>query len=187
MSASNENITQLLGQLRVGRREAYDKLFPRVYDELHKIAERQLQKERKAHTINATALIHEAYMKIAGYQHMEWQNKSHFYAVAAQAMRRILVSYARSRKAEKRGGKIVNVTFDDEVYTQKDLEELIALDEALTQLEAINERHARVVEYRFFAGLTLEETAEALNVSTMTVTRDWRMARAWLKDLLSNA
>ena len=186
MTSSTASITQLLEQLSAGRRDAYDKLFPRVYEELRKIAQLQLRRERDAHTLNSTALIHEAYLKIADYRNMGWQNKAHFCAVAAQAMRQILVSYARRRNAEKRGGDVVKVTFVDALHGERNLEELISLDDALVELESINERHARIVEHRFFAGMTIEETAEIMDISPMTVSRDWRMARAWLKDKLAS-
>ena len=186
MSHAHE-ITHLLEELKGGKKEAFNELFPQVYTELRRVAQWQLRKEREGHTLNTTALIHEAYLKIADYKKMDWQGRAHFYAVAAQAMRQILVSYARKRNAEKRGGGNINITFDDAVYGAKVLEELVSLDEALVELESINPRHARVIECRFFAGLSIEETAEALGVSTITVTRDWRMARAWLKDALKGS
>ncbi len=186
--AYHESITRLLCDLKVGRREAFDELLPQVYDELHRVAHFQLRGERANHTINTTALVHEAYLKLVDRREMDWQSRAHFYAVAAMAMRQILVSYARRRGAEKRGAGAPHVAFDEafDVYSDERAEELVSLDEALTQLEAINPRHARIVECRFFGGLTIEETAEALGVSRITVTRDWRMARAWLKDALGH-
>ena len=185
--AYNETVTQLLNDLKAGRREAYDELLPKVYDELHRIAHRQLWGERADHTVNTTALVHEAYLKLVDQRQVDWQNRAHFYAVAAQAMRQVLVSYARRRNAEKRGGGAAHARFEEvwEVFSDERSEELVALDEALTRLEAINPRHARIVECRFFGGLTIKETAEALGVATVTVTRDWRMARAWLKEALT--
>ncbi|MCZ6779569.1 MAG: sigma-70 family RNA polymerase sigma factor [Acidobacteria bacterium] len=186
--AYKEIITRLLNDLGAGRREAFDELLPLVYDELRRTAHRQLLGEPGNHTINTTALVHEAYLKLVDRRQMGWQNRNHFYAVAAQAMRRILVSYARRRKAEKRGGGAAQVVFDEAfgVFSDERSEELVALDEALEHLEQINPRHARIVECRFFGGLTIEETATALDVSSITVTRDWRMARAWLKDALND-
>ena len=186
MSHSHE-ITHLLEELKGGKKEVLNELFPQVYAELRRVADFQLRKERDGHTLNATALIHEAYLKIADYKKMDWQSRAHFYAVAAQAMRQILVSYARKRNAEKRGGGGVNITFDEAQYGEHILDELVSLDEALTHLATINARHAKIIECRFFGGLSIEETAEALGVSTITVTRDWRMARAWLKEILKGS
>lgn len=182
------NVTQLLSDLRGGRREAFDRLMPLVYDELRQVARRQLRHERPGHTLDTTGLVHEAYAKLVDYRELDWESRAHFYAVAAQAMRRVLVSYARKRRAEKRGGDAVCVTLDEAFVPGSSGEdwadEVAALDEALARLEAVNPRHARIVECRYFAGLTIEDTAEALGVSPITVTRDWRMARAWLKDAL---
>lgn len=187
---ADENVTQLLSDLRDGRREAFDRLMPVVYDELRQVARRQLRSERPGHTLNTTGLVHEAYAKLVDYRELDWESRAHFYAVAAQAMRRVLVSYARKRRAEKRGGDAVRVTFDEafghNTSGENWADEVAALDEALARLEAINPRHARIVECRYFAGLTIEDTAEALGVSPITVTRDWRMARAWLKDALGD-
>lgn len=181
-------VTQLLDDLRAGRHEAFDTLLPEVMDALRAIARRQLQNERADHTLNTTALIHEAYLKLVGRREMDWQSRAHFFAVAARAMRRVLVSYARQRNAEKRGGGAVRVTLVTNLgpLTESQEDELVALDAALQRLEQINLRHARIVECRFFAGLTIEETAEALGVSPVTVTRDWRMARAWLRHELAH-
>jgi RNA polymerase sigma factor (TIGR02999 family) len=162
--------------------------MPQVYDELRRVAHNQLRGERPGHTLNTTGLVHEAYAKLVDYRELDWQNRAHFYAVAAQAMRRILVSYARQKKAQKRGGGAARVTLDESLeagtFSENWADELAALDEALNRLEALNPRHARIVECRFFANLSIKETAEALGVSPITVTRDWRMARAWLKDTL---
>lgn len=184
--AHPETVTQLLKDLRAGRREAFDELLPQVYDELRRVAHFQLRSERADHTLNTTALIHEAYLKLVDYRQTDWKNRAHFYAVAAQAMRHVLVSYARRRSAEKRGGGDIRLTYEEAfgVFSEQRAEELVALDEALERLEAINPRHARIVECRFFAGLTIEETAETLGVAPITVTRDWRMARVWLKEAL---
>lgn len=181
--ASSLEITQLLHQVSAGQRDALDNLLPLVYDELRHIAQGQLRRERVGHTLNTTALVHEAYLKLCDQDRVDWQNRAHFFAVAAQAMRRILVDYARHRNREKRGGGVAKVSFEEGMglFSDDQSEALLALDEALQRLEAINDRHGRVVECRFFGGLTIEETATALDISTATVARDWQMARAWLK------
>jgi RNA polymerase sigma factor (TIGR02999 family) len=175
------HITALLGELSGGNRTIVDSLLPIVYDELHDMAHRQLRKERPDHTLNATALVHEAYLKLVDQKRVNWQNRAHFFGIASLAMRRILINYAQMHVAAKRGGKNVLVTFDEAASPRESkAEELLALDEALQHLEQLNERQAKVVEYRFFGGLTQEEIAEVLNVSVPTVRRDWRLARAWL-------
>ncbi len=182
-------VTQLLHDLRSGQRDAFDALLPHVLDALRAIAHRQLKNERSDHTLNTTALVHEAYLKLVGRREMDWESRAHFFAVAARAMRRVLISYARQRNAEKRGGGAIRVTLVTHLgpLTEGQEDELVALDEGLQRLEQINPRHARIVECRFFAGLTIEETAECLGVSPITVTRDWRMARAWLRHELSSS
>lgn len=181
MTTGKDQITQLLDQLSDGKREAVNRLMPLVYDQLQAMAKRQLASERSNHTLNSTALVHEAYLKLVDQTRVTWQNRAHFYAVAAQAMRRILVNYANRRLAAKRGGGQVIATFnDDEVVRETRAEELVALDAALEELGRLDERQGKVVELRFFAGLTQEETAEVLGVSVPTVRRDWRLARAWL-------
>ncbi|NIR73222.1 sigma-70 family RNA polymerase sigma factor [candidate division KSB1 bacterium] len=155
--------------------------MPLVYDELNRLARRQLRGERHKHTLNTTALVHEAYMKLIDQENVTYQNRAHFFAIAAQAMRRILINYANRQRAQKRGGEAPLVTFDErQVSRTARAEELIALDEALTQLAEQNHRLSKVVELRFFGGLTQEEIAEILTVSVPTVRRDWRLARAWL-------
>jgi RNA polymerase sigma factor (TIGR02999 family) len=174
-------ITRLLGRVAGGDSNAVESLFPIVYNNLRQIAQNQLRPERADHTLNATALVHEAYLKLVDQQRITWQNRAHFFALAATAMRRILVDYARNRKADKRGGGEVVITLNEEFMRgETRAEELIDLDEALQRLEAVNERHSKVVVLRFFGGLTEDEIAEALNISTATVKRDWRLARAWL-------
>ena len=179
----NPAITQLLRQVAAGEQEMLGELMPLVYDELRVIAHAQLRHERNGHTINTTALVHEAYLKLIDQQQVDWQNRSHFYAVAAQAMRRILVDYARRRTRQKRGGGARHVTIKEglHVFSPEASEALLALDESLQRLERINPRHGRVVECRYFGGLTLDETATALEISPATVSRDWQLARAWLK------
>lgn len=175
------HITQLLGQLSGGDERVVDALMPLVYKELHGVAERQLRGERSDHTLNATALVNEAYLKLVDQRSVKWQNRAHFFAIAARAMRRILINYANRRLAEKRGGGQVMATFDESLLGgESRAEDLVALDDALTRLRAMNERQSIVVEYRFFGGLTQEEIAEVLGVSVQTVRLDWRVARAWL-------
>ncbi|MGA8264967.1 MAG: sigma-70 family RNA polymerase sigma factor [Ignavibacteriaceae bacterium] len=178
---SKDNITQLLAELTGGNNAAVDALMPLVYDELHQVAHMHLRKERRNHTLNATALVHEAYFKLVDQTKVNWQNRAHFFAIASQAMRRILINYALQRKAQKRGGDDVKITFVDEnVMRESKPEELLALDEALNRLKLINERQSKIIEYWFFVGLTHEEIAEVLGISVPTVRRDWRLARAWL-------
>jgi RNA polymerase sigma factor (TIGR02999 family) len=177
----NEAITQLLSELTNGNRQIVDSLMPLVYKELHQLAHLNLRNERRDHTLNATALVHEAYFKLIDQTRVTWQNRAHFFAIAAQAMRRILINYAHQKKAEKRGGGEAFVTFvDDQFKRETQPEELIALDEALGKLSELNERQSKVIEYWFFVGLTHEEIAEVLDISVPSVRRDWRLARAWL-------
>ncbi len=176
-------VTQLLKAAGEGQSDVLDELLPLVYDELRHIAHGQLRRERSSHTLNTTALVHEAYLKLVDQNDVTWKNRAHFYGVAAQAMRRILIDYARTRTRKKRGGKQQRVSLKESLglFSDEQSEELLALDESLQRLESINPRHGRVVECRFFGGLTIEETAAALDVSTATVSRDWQLARAWLK------
>lgn len=174
-------ITQMLGRLEYADEDLFESLLPLVYEPLKRLAHKQLRSERPDHTINATALVHEAYLKLVDQRSVTWQNRAHFFAVAARAMRRILIDYARGRGAQKRGGGQIVVTFNDEqVAREAKSDELLALDEALLRLDVINNRQSRVVELKFFGGLGHKEIAEVLNVSIQTVQRDWRFARAWL-------
>jgi RNA polymerase sigma factor (TIGR02999 family) len=174
-------VTQLLHEAQGGDRAAFDRLLALVYGELHRLA-RLVRRGRATDTLDTAALVHEAYLKLAPSAEAAIHDRVHFFRVAARAMRQVLVSEARRRLADKRGGGAAEVTFDDGVFAARldHPEELIALEEALAQLEALDERQARVVECRFFAGMTAEETARALGVSEPTVHRDWRAARAWL-------
>jgi RNA polymerase sigma factor (TIGR02999 family) len=181
MADAPGQITVLLQRLRDGDRSVIDALMPVVYGHLKSLAHRQLRGERAGHTLNTTALVHEAYLKLVGQVEVEWQNRVHFLAVAAQAMRRRLVDYARARLAEKRGGGVAVITLNEELHGEyAQPEELVALDEALTRLKALDGRQAAVVEYHFFGGLTHQEIAEVMGMSEPTVRRDWRAARAWL-------
>jgi RNA polymerase sigma-70 factor, ECF subfamily len=178
---ARHEITAFLGELREGRRDAMARLVPLVYGELRRIAHRQLAGERAGHTLDTTAVVHEAYLTLVGLDRVEWRDRGHFFGVAAGAMRRILIAYARRHRAAKRGGGRRRLSLDDTAVAIEDrAETLVALDEALTRLAALDARQARVVECRFFGGLTASETAEALGVSVPTVERDWRSARAWL-------
>src|SRR5262245_9112584 len=174
-------VTDLLKGSRSGDPEALDRLMPLIYDELRAIAHRQLRAERPDHTLRTTALVNEAYLRLVDQTRVEWQDRSHFFAVAARLMRRVLVDYARRRGARKRGGGQERISFDDAVLTvdrQADL--VVALDEALARLARLDERQCRVVEYRFFAGLTEQEIAALLGVTERTVRNDWVKARGWL-------
>ncbi|MDQ3136846.1 MAG: sigma-70 family RNA polymerase sigma factor [Gemmatimonadota bacterium] len=175
------DITALLADWQRGDAGAVDRILPLVYDELRRIAHRQLRVERPGHTLSTTALVHEAYIKLVDQTRAQWADRGHFLAVAAGAMRRILVDYARRDQAAKRGGGQHPVTFDDALSLTEDrADTLVAVDEALTRLAALDERLSRVVECRFFGGLTEEETATALQVTARTVRRDWVKAKGWL-------
>ena len=176
------NVTQMLRDWRDGQTQAWENLLPLVYAELHRQAANFLRKERSGHTLQTTALINEAYLKLIDRRGVNWQDRAHFFAVAAQAMRRILVDYARRKHRAKREGDQIKLTLEaaEMISTKERPVDLIALDEALNRLSERDEQQARVVELRYFSGLTLEETAEALHVSRATVARDWETARAWL-------
>lgn len=183
---TSPDVTELLDEASGGNREAFDRLVPLVYDELHRLASARLRVERAGHTLNTTALVHEAYVRLVRQERVEWKGRAHFFALASQAMRRILMNYAEARNAQKRSGGVPHVDIDDiaEKLAGDQATELLALDEALETLESFNERGARVIEYRFFGGLTHDEIAEAMGLSEATVRRAWRAARAWLRDAL---
>ena len=179
------DVTKILQDTRRGRRDALDDVVPLIYDELRRIAAIQLSGERPDHTLNTTALVHEAYFKLVDIRRVDWQDRAHFFAVAARQMRRILIDHARRRRREKRGGDAVLVPLDEAAgLPSMDAESLILLDDALEALEKRSERQARVVECRCFVGLSVDETAAALDISTATVKRDWAFARAWLNQQL---
>ena len=176
-----DNLTGLLVEWRQGDQAALDKLTPLIYDELRRIAHRYVQRERNGHTLETTALVNEAYLRLAGQKKIEWQNRAHFFAVTARVMRHILIDHARRRHYAKHGGDIRQVSLAEaETMSQERAGELVALDEALDELAQFDPRKSRVVELRYFGGLGLEETAEVLEISVMTVRRDWRAAKAWL-------
>lgn len=181
MDSSPAEVTSLLNQLADGDQEAAARLVPLVYNELRQIAAARLRRERPDHTLQATALVHEAYMKLADQRDAKWQNRAQFFGVASQVMRRILVDYARGQQRLRRGGKQQKVALDDVVLISPDrTDELLAVNESLSKLEKLDPRQARVVELRYFAGLTIEEIANVVGVATKTVTRELNMAKAWL-------
>lgn len=180
-SPSPSDITSLLHRLGEGDQDAAAKLIPLVYEELRRLAASRLRRERPNHTLQATALVHEAYLRLAGQENSRWQNRAQFYAVASQMMRRILVDYARGQQRIRRGGKQQKVSLNDAMLPSPGgTEELLAVHECLSRLEKLDPRQARIVELRYFGGLTIEETAELVGTSTKTVLRDLNMAKAWL-------
>ncbi len=183
MPESPGNVTLLLAEMKNGNSEALPKLIPLVYNELRRLAAHCLKDERVGHTLQPTALVHEAYLRLVDQTRAEWQNRAQFMAVAAQLMRRILVDHARQRVAAKRGGGATPVGFDIPQLAAafEQSEEMLAVDEALARLSILDEQQAKVVELRYFGGMTVEETAAALTISPRTVKRDWAMAKAWLR------
>lgn len=184
---SSEEITEILRNWGDGNREALEMLLPLVYDELRRQAHRYMNRENQGHTLQTTDLIHEAYLKIVEQKNIDWQSRTHFFAIAANQMRHVLVDYARARNRLKRGGKGRDLPLDEAMLVVGDSANvnLIELDEALNRLAEFDEQQARIVELRYFSGLSLEETAEALKISVATVKRDWNMAKAWLRKELS--
>ncbi len=184
MAEAPQNVTQMLKAWSGGDREALDKLIPVVYDQLRRQAASYLRRERVDHTLQASALINEAYLRLIEQHSMHWQNRDQFFAVAAQMMRRILVDHAKGKNREKRGGSMIKVTLGKAMEVEAGSGrgmDLIALDEALKQLGAIDEQQSRIVELRYFSGLSIEQTAKVLGISPATVKRDWRVAKAWLR------
>ncbi len=176
-----QEVTQLLVAWSNGDSEALEKLMPLVYDDLRRLARNYMNRERAGHTLQTTALIHEAYLRLIEQKDVKWQNRAHFFAISAQLMRRILVSMARARQADKRGGEARQVSLDEAmVFSEERAAELVALDDAMNELAALDPRRCRVVELRHFGGLSVEETAEVLKVSPDTVMREWKRAKAWL-------
>jgi RNA polymerase sigma factor (TIGR02999 family) len=176
-----DKVTRLLHELGRGERRAVNSLLPLVYDELRSLAGRFLRGERRDHTLQATALVHEAYLRLVGTKSQNWESRRHFYRVAAKAMRRILVDHARRHRSAKRGGDLQAVSLNQAEQAFGDTAvDLVELDDALTRLAGFDARKSLVVELRFFVGLTAEETAKTLDISTRSVERDWRLARAWL-------
>lgn len=187
MNDSQKDVTVLLDAVSAGDRNAPAKLLEAVYADLRRLAAKYMFDERGDHTLQATALVHEAFIRLVDWENVSWQNRAHFFAVAARAMRHILVDHARTRQAEKRGGETEVVSLEDVAIISKErAAEVLALDDALENLFALEERKGRVVELRYFGGLSVEETAEVLQVSPETVARDWRFAKTWLLRELSN-
>jgi len=189
MRDSSPDVTGLLRRWKEGDGRALEELMPLVYGELRRLAGHYLRIERPGNTLQTTALVHEAYLRLVGQKAVDWQNRSHFLGIAAQMMRRILVDHARRRSARKRDAGAYRIELEDrDPGSGPDREpEILALHEALTELERLDERQARIVEMRFFGGLSVEETAEAVGVSTATVKREWRTARAWLRSEIDSA
>ena len=187
MSASSQDVTQLLVAWRNGDEAARDELMPLVYQELHRLAHQYMSRERPGHTLQTSALVNEAFLRLVDQRDVKWQNRAHFFGIAGQMMRRILVDYARNRRYAKRGGGAAQVSLDEELIVSEERSaEVVALDEALSRLAAFDERKSQVVELKFFGGLSIEETAEVLGVSPGTVMRDWTLARAWLRREMSD-
>jgi RNA polymerase sigma factor (TIGR02999 family) len=181
MSDEQDQVTQLLLDWSKGDGEAFNELVPLVHDELRRVARRYMRRERAGHTLQTTALVNEAYLRLINQRRVEWQNRAHFFAIAAQVMRRILVDYARTRGYSKRGGNEVHVSFDEAAVASPGAgPDLVVIDQALADLAALDPRKARIVELRFFGGLSIEETAEVMSISPTTVQREWRSAKAWL-------
>jgi RNA polymerase sigma factor (TIGR02999 family) len=183
LNAGNQpqDISLVLKAWSGGDREAADKLMPLVYDELRKVAAQYLRKERPDHTLQPTALVNEAYLKLVDITYVDWQDRAHFFAVASQVMRHILVDYARAKATDKRGGDVQRLALDEAISFSKEQDiDLLALDDALKQLAAFDEQQSRIVEMRFFGGLSVEETAVVLGISPATVKREWALAKAWL-------
>jgi RNA polymerase sigma factor (TIGR02999 family) len=181
MPSRGGDVTRLLQSWSVGRHDALDQLLPAIYGELKRLAGSYLRRERRDHTLQTTALVHEAFLKLVAQREVRWQNRAHFFGIAAQLMRRILVDHARAHAASKRGSGTRPLSLDEALVLAPGSDvDLLALDEALTRLAALDPQQARVVELRFFSGLTIDETAELLQVSPKTIARDWTMAKAWL-------
>lgn len=177
----NINVTQILSEVSDGSDDAYNRLFSAVYDQLRDIANRKMYYEREGHTFSKTDLVHEVFIKMTGTEQLEWKNRSHFYGVAAICMKQLLVDYARKQLAQKRGGDLIRKTYIDELIpAEKDAREIISLDDALKNLKKFDARMAQVVDYRFFGGLTIDETAEVIGISKNTVKRDWAKAKGFL-------
>ena len=185
---SSHELTQMLIQLSEGKSQVVDDILPLIYDELRSLASNYLRRERSDHTLQPTALVHEAYLKLIDQTQVKWQNRAHFFGIAANIMRRILVDHARKHTADKRGGAAEKLPLEEEILivSEGKSAELLALDEALKNLAKIDEQKSKIVELRYFGGLSVEETAEVLGVSEITVKRHWRMAKAWLYGQLAN-
>jgi RNA polymerase sigma-70 factor, ECF subfamily len=182
MTPASQHVTELLNSWSNGDQAARDQLMALVYEELHRLAHQYMKRERPGHTLQTSALVNEAFVKLVDQRNVHWQNRAHFFGIAAQLMRRILVDHARSRQAAKRGGSSRPLSLDnDSIMSNERSTEVIALDEALSALAKLDERKSRIVELRFFGGLSIDETAEVISASPGTVMRDWTLAKAWLR------
>ncbi len=180
-------VTQLLKEIQSGDKTALDQMLPLVYGELKKLASYQLRRERSNHTLQPTALVHEAYLRLINQREVDWRDRAHFFGLASQMMRRILVNHALANKAEKRGGSEVKLSLDEVInFSSQPGVELAHLDDALNRLEKLDPQQSRIVEMRFFGGLTVEEVAEVMSISSTTVKREWRVAKAWLYEQIVN-
>ena len=188
MSSAPHQVTQLLQEWSDGDENALARLMPLVYDELHRLAHQHMKRESAGHILQTSALINEAYLRLVDQQQVRWQGRTHFFGIAARLMRHILVDEARRRNAAKRGGSFIQVSLDEaNAVVQEQAASVTALDDALQRLEALDERQGKIVELRFFGGLSIEETADVLKVSPGTVMRDWTFARAWLRNEMTSA
>ncbi|MCD9185438.1 MAG: sigma-70 family RNA polymerase sigma factor [Pyrinomonadaceae bacterium] len=185
---SEKPITQLLQELRKGERQTLDEILPLVYDELRRLAKNYLNRERSNHTLQPTALVHEAYLRLIGQKEIEWQNRAHFFGVSARLMREILIEHARGRNRQKRGGEFkTQIALDENIsFAQQNQLDVVAVDDALSKLEKLDERQARIVEMKFFGGLTIEEISEVLSISPATVKREWSSAKLFLYKTLED-
>lgn len=187
MTIGSNQVTVLLRKWSEGDENALEQLTPLVYDELHRLAHRHMRRESAGHVLQTSALINEAYLRLVDQPRIQWESRAHFFGIAARLMRRILVDDARKRNSAKRGGSLIQVPLDEvENLAQQQAANVVAVDEALQRLEAIDARQSRIVELRFFGGLSIDETAESLKISPGTVMRDWTFARAWLKSQMKN-
>ena len=187
MTPSPQHVTQLLSAWSDGDEAARDKLMPLVYEELHRLAHRYMKRESPGHTLQTSALVNEAFVRLVDQKNVRWQNRAHFFGIAAQMMRRILVDYARSRNYAKRGGGAARISFDDALVVSTERSaEVVNVHEALERLAEFDSRKSQIVELRFFGGLSIDETAEVLSVSAGTVMRDWTLAKAWLRREISS-
>jgi RNA polymerase sigma-70 factor (ECF subfamily) len=180
------DVSSVLAEIAAGEDDATERLMPLVYDQMRQIAQRLLRHESPGHTLQPTALVNEAFLRLAGKNNIDWQGKTHFFAIGAKVMRRVLVDHARGKRAQKRGGEQCRIPLSDELcVSNRNDEDVLAIEEALEKLEDLDARQAKVVELRFYGGLTVEEVAEALGVSKRTIESDWTMVRAWLRRELS--
>lgn len=188
MSLNQKPITQFLDEIKNGKKESINEFLPLVYEELRRLAKSHLSRERENHTLQPTALVHEAYLRLIGQTKVEWQNRAHFFGIAARLMREILIEYARGRNSQKRGGEFkTQIALDDAVsFSKQNQLDVVAVDDALSKLEKLDERQAKIVEMKFFGGMTVEEIGEVLDISPATVKREWSSAKLLLYKMLDD-